>query len=116
MGSGSGLRLGFLASPAIRVAAGRITAALSKRFFGLPAPARLGGICILNLGGGIRSFGAFAAGRRRVFSRSLFKALSDDNRISEYAMIDGTIVRVHQHGAGAKGGLKIRQSGDRAAV
>ena len=42
MGSGSGLRLGFLASPAIRVAAGRITSpeALSKRFFGLPAPAR----------------------------------------------------------------------------
>jgi hypothetical protein len=34
----------------------------------------------------------------------------------EYAMIDGTIVRVHQHGAGAKGGLKIRLSADRAAV
>jgi hypothetical protein len=34
----------------------------------------------------------------------------------EYAMIDGTIVRVHQHGAGAKGGLKIRQSDDRAVA
>ena len=45
----------------------------------------------------------------------LFKALSDDPDF-EYAMIDGAIVRVHQHGAGAKGGLKIRQSGDRAAV
>ena len=45
----------------------------------------------------------------------LFKALSGDPDF-EYAMIDGTIVRVHQHGAGAKGGLKIRQSGDRAGV
>jgi hypothetical protein len=29
----------------------------------------------------------------------------------EYAIIDGTIVRVHQHGTGAKGGLKLRPSG-----
>ncbi len=34
----------------------------------------------------------------------------------EYAMIDGTIVRVHQHGAGAKGGLKIRPSAGHAAA
>lgn len=33
------------------------------------------------------------------------------NRISEYAMIDATIIRVHQHGMGAKGGLAIRPSG-----
>ena len=46
---------------------------------------------------------------------SLFKALSDDPDF-EYAIIDGTIVRVHQHGAGARGGLKIRPSGDRVAV
>ena len=45
----------------------------------------------------------------------LFNALSGDPDF-EYAMIDGTIVRVHQHGAGAKGGPKIRQSGDRAGV
>ena len=32
----------------------------------------------------------------------------------EYAMVDGTIVRVHQQGTGAKGGLKIRPSADRA--
>lgn len=44
---------------------------------------------------------------------SLFKSLSDDPDF-EYAIIDGTIVRVHQHGAGARGGLKIRLSGDRA--
>ena len=37
----------------------------------------------------------------------LFKALSDDPDF-EYVLIDGTLVRVHQHGTGAKGGLKIR--------
>jgi hypothetical protein len=36
-----------------------------------------------------------------------FKALRDDPDF-EYVLIDGTIVRVHQHGTGAKGGLKIR--------
>jgi transposase len=46
---------------------------------------------------------------------SVFKALSGDPDF-EYAMIDGTIVRVHQHGTGAKGGLAIRRSGDRAAA
>jgi hypothetical protein len=34
----------------------------------------------------------------------------------EYALIDGTIIRVHQHGTGAKGGLKIRRSDVRAAA
>ena len=46
---------------------------------------------------------------------SLFKALSDDPDF-EYAIVDGTIVRLHQHGAGARGGLKIRPSVDRAAA
>jgi transposase len=45
----------------------------------------------------------------------IFSSLSGDPDF-EYAMIDGTIVRVHQHGTGAKGGLKIRPSADRAAV
>lgn len=37
----------------------------------------------------------------------LFQALSDDPDF-EYVMIDSTIVRAHQHSAGAKGGLKRR--------
>src|ERR1700733_13772327 len=37
----------------------------------------------------------------------VFKALRDDPDF-EYVLIDGTLVRVHQHGTGAKGGLKIR--------
>lgn len=38
----------------------------------------------------------------------LFQALSDDPDF-EYVMIDSTIVRAHQHSAGAKGGLKKRK-------
>jgi transposase len=34
----------------------------------------------------------------------------------EYTMIDATIVRAHQHAAGAKGGLKIRRSAVPAAA
>ncbi len=37
----------------------------------------------------------------------IFVSLSGDPDF-EYAIIDGTIIRVHQHGTGAKGGLKIR--------
>ena len=36
----------------------------------------------------------------------VFNHLSDDAD-NEYAMIDSTIVRAHQHASGAKGGLKI---------
>ncbi len=45
---------------------------------------------------------------------SFFKALADDPDF-EYIMLDSTIVRAHQHSAGAKGGLEIRPSGARAA-
>lgn len=47
-----------------------------------------------------------------VFER-IFQALSGDPDF-EYAIVDGTIVRVHQHGTGAKGGLKIRRLAGRA--
>ena len=48
-----------------------------------------------------------------VFER-VFLALSGDPDF-EYALIDGTIVKVHRHGTGARGGLKIRRSASRAA-
>jgi transposase len=49
-----------------------------------------------------------------VFKR-LFEAVSGDPDL-EYAMVDGTIVKVHRHGQGAKGGLKVRPSaGPKAA-
>jgi transposase len=46
--------------------------------------------------------------------RRLFEAVSDDPDM-EYAMVDATIVKVHRHGQGAKGGLKARPSGARKA-
>ena len=44
---------------------------------------------------------------------SLFKAMSEDPDL-EYALIDGTIVQVHQNATGSKGGLSIRPLGARA--
>ena len=45
----------------------------------------------------------------------MFRALAEDADF-EYAMIDGSIVKVHRHGQGAKGGLRARPSGALAAV
>jgi putative transposase len=45
----------------------------------------------------------------------IFNALLD-NPDFEYLIIDSTIVRAHQHAAGAKGGAKMRRSGVRAAA
>ena len=39
--------------------------------------------------------------------KRLFEAASDEPDM-EYAMVDATIVKVHRHGQGAKGGLKVR--------
>ena len=44
----------------------------------------------------------------------IFKVLSGDQDF-EYAMIDGTIIKVHRHGTGAKGGLSVRPSAVHAA-
>lgn len=38
---------------------------------------------------------------------TIFRTLSGDPDF-EYALIDGTIIKVHRHGTGAKGGLRIR--------
>jgi transposase len=45
-------------------------------------------------------------GKAGVFKR-IFDAVSDEPDM-EFAMVDATIVRVHRHGQGAKGGLKAR--------
>ncbi len=37
----------------------------------------------------------------------IFRVLSGDPDF-EYAMIDGTIIKVHRHGTGAKGGLRSK--------
>ena len=41
--------------------------------------------------------------------QKLFDAVSDQPDM-EYVMVDATIVRVHRHGQGAKGGLRARPS------
>ena len=45
----------------------------------------------------------------------IFNAVSDDPDM-EYAMVDATIVKVHRHGHGAKGGLKIKLSANQKAA
>jgi transposase len=45
----------------------------------------------------------------------LLAAMADDPDF-EYLIIDSTIVRAHQHAAGAKGGLRLRPSAARAAA
>lgn len=45
----------------------------------------------------------------------IFAAVADDNDF-EYLIVDSTIIRAHQHAAGAKRGLKIRPLGAHAAA
>ena len=45
---------------------------------------------------------------------SLFKAMSEDVDL-EYALVDGTIVQVHQKATGSRGRLSIRPLGARVA-
>ena len=52
--------------------------------------------------------------KKGVFER-VFKVLSADADF-EYVLIDGTIVRLHQHGAGAKGGPRAKPSVAREGV
>ena len=47
--------------------------------------------------------------------KRIFNALVESPDF-EYLIIDSTIVRAHQHAAGAKGGAKMRRSGVRAAA
>ena len=49
-----------------------------------------------------------------VFQRMFDAAAADPDM--EYAMVDGTIIKVHRHGQGAKGGPKIRQSAAQKAA
>jgi transposase len=43
--------------------------------------------------------------------KKVFERLAQDTD-NEYAMIDSTIIRAHQHAAGAKGGIKRRNASD----
>jgi len=67
-----------------------------------------------NFGNWNSQFRRFRRWVERGVFESLFNAMSTDPDL-EYAMIDGTIVSVHQKATGAKGGPKIRPLGARAA-
>lgn len=48
--------------------------------------------------------------------KRIFSILSASDLDLEYLMVDGTIVRVHRHGQGAKGGLFLRLSANPEAA
>ena len=59
-------------------------------------------------------FKRFSRWAKKGVWESLFRTLVNDPDF-EYLIIDSTIVRAHQHAAGAKGGLEIRPSDARGA-
>jgi transposase len=66
------------------------------------------------LGNWNSQFQRFRRWARKGVWESLFKELSVESDC-EYLLIDSTIVRTHQHAAGAKGGATRRRLGVRAA-
>lgn len=60
-------------------------------------------------------FSSFRRWAKKGVFEQIFNTLSGDPDF-EYAMIDGTIVRIRQHGIGANGGLVIRPLDARAAA
>jgi len=53
------------------------------------------------------AFRRFSDWREADVFRRMFDALSNEPDL-EYVMVDATIVKVHRHGQGAKGGLRAR--------
>src|SRR5258706_10140286 len=85
----------------------------SKRFsiaLGLDVP---GGICPSVSATGNRSINVSADGRRAGFS-TVFSSCWPAITNNEYMMIDATIVRAHQHSAGARKKTARKRSASRA--
>jgi len=57
----------------------------------------------------VKSIRAFGAGAKGGVWLKVFQALASDPD-NEYAMIDSSIVRAHQHSGGAKGGMRTRKA------
>lgn len=79
------------------------------RFFGWRGRARRGAICRTLSGPGTRSIRGSGGGRATAYGRVLSRPWADDPDF-EYPIIDSTIVRAHQHAAGAR---RESKSGDR---
>ena len=81
----------------------------SKPFCGLPVPGAPWRDLPDEFGLWNSVFQRFRRWARKGVFEHVFEKLSVDADF-EYVLIDGTIVRLHQHGAGAKGGPTARRS------
>ena len=72
-----------------------------------------GVICLRVSATGRRSTNVSADGRKSGVFERIFKLLASDHD-NEYMMIDATIVRAHQHSAGARKKTARKRSADRA--
>ena len=104
-----------MASGATPAAAARTTDDLLRRSCGSPEPAAPWRDLPPLLGHWNSVFTRFRDWAKAGVWKRLFDAVSDDPDM-EYAMVDATIVKVHRHGQGAKGGPKARRSAVRKAV
>jgi transposase len=96
---------GMLASPP------RTTGYSSRRCFTVIVQAYPGGTCRERFGDPIQVHTRFSRWAKRGVWKKIFEMLAADAD-NEYAMIDSTIVRAHQHSAGAqKKTAKTRRSG-----
>ena len=100
--SGSGSPRLFRERLEIRGAQGLTTAFLSKRFSGLFGLWRA---LPQDFGNWNSVFQRFRRWVRSGVFDQMFEALAADADF-EYIIVDGTIVRVHQHGSGARGGTQ----------
>src|SRR5215213_5201906 len=109
------LNICFQAAPAMSGAtATRATGCSWRRSSGSSAPARPGAIFPSVLAIGRTLINDFCRWAESGVWESLFKTLADDPD-NEYAMIDATVVRAHQHSAGArKKGIRTKRSAARA--
>ena len=71
------------------------------------ARVRLGATCRRIFGKWFSVWKRFRRWALKGVFEKIFKVLSGDPDF-EYAMIDGTIIKVHRHGTGAKGGLRVK--------
>ena len=86
---------------------GATTAALSKRCCGSCGRAAPGATFRPVFGNWNTVFKRYRDWVKADVFKRLFDACSDEPDM-EYAMVDATIVKVHRHGQGAKGGLRAR--------
>src|SRR5215467_14031073 len=100
MTNGSESRTCCPASPVMWASPPTTIAASSKRCSTATAPEFLGATCRSGLAIGRTPTSGSAVGPRQGVWQRLFEHLATDAD-NEYAMIDSTIVRAHQHSAGA---------------